>query len=245
MTRLLIPEQLIQETTFYLSGALPCPYLAGQMERKLFARMGEEKQTAAALNSLLTQAGFRRSHDVVYRPACPACQACVPVRVPVATFLPRRAQRRSAHRCRDWTVQWLPPVAESAHYALFQRYQQARHAESDMVLMDEAAYRTMLQEGSASLQLLALHDPAGALRGILLADRLADGFSAIYSFYDPADPRLSLGTVLVLRLLAEAAAAGLSYVYLGYWIAASRKMAYKANFCPQERLTAAGWCAVA
>ncbi len=245
MTRPLIPDQLIQETTFYLSGALPCPYLAGQMERKLFARMGEDKIAAVALNSLLTQTGFRRSHDVIYRPACPACSACVPVRIPVGGFVPDRTQRRLVRRCRDWTTQWEPPDADNTHYALFHRYQCARHAESDMVQMDAAAYRSMLLDGSASLQLLTLRDPVGALRGVLLADRLADGFSAIYSFYDPDAVGLSLGTLLVLRLIAEAAAAGLPHVYLGYWIAASRKMAYKANFRPQEHLTAAGWCAVA
>lgn len=238
---MLIPDAIVQATTFYLSGLLPCPYLAGQMERKLFAKLGDDAADAGALNGMLTQAGFRRSHDVVYRPACPACRACVPVRVPVGQFTPSRSQRRCLRRNQDFNDHFAPPQPSAEHFALFQRYQAARHAESDMVAMPEAAFQAMVTEGSATLQLLTLRDDAEALQGVLLADRLPDGFSAVYSFYNPDDLTRGLGTLLVLRLIAAARAQGLPYVYLGYWIAASPKMAYKALFQPQEKLTEQGW----
>lgn len=226
MSGSLLPEAIVQATTFYLSGLLPCPYLAGQMERKLFAKLDDTAGAAGVLNGLLTQAGFRRSHDIVYRPACPACQACVPVRVPVARFAPSRSQRRCLRRNGEYRVTLEAPKPTAAHYALFQRYQAARHATSDMVAMPEAAFQAMVQEGSATLQLLTLRDTAGQVQGVLLADRLADGFSAVYSFYNPDDLTRGLGTFLVLQLIEAARAQGLPYVYLGYWIAASPKMAY-------------------
>jgi len=236
-----VPESIIAQTTFYLSGALPCPYLSGQVERKLFTHLDGDKAANAALNGLLTQAGFRRSHDVVYRPACPACQACIPVRVPVARFVPTRTQRRCERRNLSlrMTVEASVPTAEQ--FAVFQTYQQSRHAESDMAQMTEAAYRDMVSEGSSALQFLMLRDADHVLQGVLLTDRLPDGFSAIYSFFNPENPALGLGTFLVLQLIAAARAENLPYVYLGYWIEQSGKMAYKANFQPQERLTAQGW----
>lgn len=241
MSGLQLPEAIVQATTFYLSGLLPCPYVAGQMERKLFAKLGDDMTEAGALNGLLTQAGFRRSHDIVYRPACPACQACVPVRVPVARFAPSRSQRRCLRRNKDFTVTLEPPAVTAEHYALFQRYQAVRHAASDMVTMSEAAFQAMMTEGNATLQLLTLRAATGSLQGVLMTDRLPDGFSAVYSFYNPDDLTRGLGTFLVLQLIEAARVEGLPYVYLGYWIAASPKMAYKALFQPQEKLTEQGW----
>ncbi len=238
---MLIPDSIVQATAFYLSGLLPCPYLAGQVERKLFTRLHGDATEDGALNGLLTQAGFRRSHDVVYRPACPACQACVPVRVPVARFAPSRSQRRAHRRNQDLTATLEVPEPIAEHYVLFQRYQAARHAESDMVTMSEVAFRAMVSEGGATLQFLTLRNAAGDLQGVLLADRLPDGFSAVYSFYNPDDLTRGLGTFLVLQLIAAAQSLGLPHVYLGYWIAASPKMAYKALFQPQERLMESGW----
>lgn len=236
-----VPESLIAQTTFYLSGSLPCPYLAGQVERKLFTHLDGDKVANAALNGLLTQAGFRRSHDVVYRPACPTCHACIPARVPVVRFVPTRTQRRCWQRNQSLRVTLEEPVPTAEQFALFQIYQQSRHAESDMAQMTEAAYRDMVREGSSALQFLMVRDADHVLQGVLLTDRLPDGFSAIYSFFNPANPALGLGTLLVLQLIAAARAENLPYVYLGYWIAQSDKMAYKANFQPQERLAEQGW----
>lgn len=232
----------LQDTPFYLSGSLPCPYLPGRIERKLFTRMTGDSALDAARNAALTKRGFRRSHDVIYRPACPGCQACVPVRVVVDRFCPDRTQRRIARRSADLIGVLEPPFPTAEYYDLFHAYQCTRHDDSDMAQMDEAAFHAMLREGNATLQVLSLRDPQhNTLQGVMLADRVPDGFSAIYSFYHAVPANRSLGTVLVLRLIAMAAELGLPYVYLGYWIAASRKMAYKNRFLPQEHLGAGGW----
>jgi leucyl-tRNA---protein transferase len=241
---MIAPELLhrLQGLEFYLSSILPCPYLPERQERKLFARLADSTAAAVADNSLLTQNGFRRSHAVMYRPACPACRACVPVRVPVTGFQPSRTQRRLAQRTAVWAASMVPAVPNAEQFQLFQRYQQARHGASDMAQMDFASYQTMLTEGNAALRLLTLRTPQDdALQGVMLVDHLTDGLSAIYSFYAPESAAYSLGTVMILRLLAAAAAAQLPYVYLGYWVAGSRTMAYKNQFRPQQHLTAAGW----
>lgn len=235
---------LLEQTPFYYSAEQPCPYLPARTERKLFTRLPDDPGQAVALNGVLTQAGFRRSHDVVYRPACAACQACVPVRVVVRNFTPSRSQARAWRRNQE--LRFAPETAlTDEYYDLFRRYQAARHDDSDMGQMSAAEFAGMVTDGSAALELLALRDAAGRLQGALLADALPDGFSAIYSFYEPEPAQRGLGTLLVLRLIELAQQRGLPYVYLGYWIAASRKMRYKALFQAQERLTEAGWQAAA
>lgn len=233
-------DSLLETASFYFSAEQPCPYVPERTERKLFTRLPEEPAPAVALNAALTQRGFRRSHDVVYRPACAACQACVPVRVVVRDFTPSRSQARAWHR--NQALRFAPePALTDEYYDLFRRYQAARHEDSDMGQMSATEFASMVTDGSAALELLALRDAAGRLQGALLADALPDGFSAIYSFYEPEPAQCGLGTTLVLQLIALAAQRRLPYVYLGYWIAESRKMRYKALFQPQERLTAAGW----
>lgn len=226
---------------FYLSGPMPCPYLHGQIERKLFTRLTGDTGTDAEVNSGLTRGGFRRSHDIVYRPACAQCQACVPVRVVTDVFAPDRTQRKIAARNRDLTLEIGPPQPAVELYDLFRRYQKVRHADSDMARMSFSDFAAMLGEGAGQMRLFQLRDPQNVLRGVMLADRVADGFSAVYSFFDPVEPRRSLGTVLVLRLIEQAQAEALPYVYLGYWIRESRKMAYKASFRPVQALGPQGW----
>lgn len=235
---------LLEHAAFYYSAEQPCPYLPARTERKLFTRLPDDPRQATTLNGALTQAGFRRSHDVVYRPACVACQACVPTRVVVREFTPSRSQARSWRR--NQALRFLPETElTDEYYDLFRRYQLARHEASDMVQMSATEFADMVTDGSAALELLALRDTSGRLQGALLADALPDGFSAIYSFYEPEPAHRGLGTLLVLRLIDLAAQRDLPYVYLGYWIAESRKMRYKALFQPQEQMTATGWQAVA
>lgn len=231
---------LLEHTPFYYSAEQPCPYLPAHTERKLFTRLPDDPAQAVVLNGALTSAGFRRSHDVVYRPACAACQACVPVRVIVRDFAPSRSQARAWRRNQALRFASEATLTDE-FYDLFRRYQAARHDDSDMVQMTATEFTSMVTDGSAALELLALRDAAGRLQGVLLADALPDGFSAIYSFYEPEPAQRGLGTFLVLQLIALARQRALPYVYLGYWIAASRKMRYKALFQPQERLTATGW----
>ncbi|NBC95579.1 MAG: arginyltransferase [Deinococcus-Thermus bacterium] len=229
---------------FYRSGPMPCPYIAGRIERKLFTRM--TGPDGASLNSILSQAGFRRSHDVVYRPVCPGCNACVPVRIPVERFRPNRTQRRLIKANADLSLAERPPKATAEQYALFGRYQHHRHGDSDMARMSRVDYAAMIEDGAAGAVVYEFR-PTGAdgrpgpLAAAMLADRLDDGLSAVYSFFDPALDRRSPGTFMILAMVEEARRLGLPHVYLGYWIAESRKMAYKARFRPLEALVDGTW----
>ena len=224
---------------FFRSGPMPCPYLAGRIERKLFTRLtGPDSE---ALNSTLSQAGFRRSHDIIYRPVCPGCQACVPVRIPVARFEPGRSMRRTLKANADLVMTERPARATHEQYELFMRYQRSRHGESDMARMSQSDYAAMIEEGSVASSLLEFRTPDGNMAAAMVSDCLADGFSAVYSFFEPELTNRSLGTFMVLALVERAAALGLPHVYLGYWIENSPKMSYKSRFRPLETLTRDGW----
>jgi arginine-tRNA-protein transferase len=217
----------------------PCPYIPGQIERKLFTRL--EGGGTAELNATLTRAGFRRSHDIVYRPACPACQACIPVRIPSKQFEANRTQKRILKRNADLTLTEQPAIANEEQFRLFARYQQGRHAEGDMARMSFLDFRAMIQDGSADSRLLELRDADGSLLGAMLIDMLSDGLSAVYSFFDPSAHRRSLGTFIVLAAIEMLRTRDQAFLYLGYWIARSRKMAYKSHFRPLQALGPAGW----
>ncbi len=217
----------------------PCPYIPGQVERKLFTRL--EGSGSSELNETLTRAGFRRSHDIVYRPVCPACQACVPVRIPTDQFAPDRTQKRIIKRNSDLSIAERPAIATDEQYRLFTAYQQGRHADGDMARMSFLDFRAMIQDGSAESRVLELRDSRENLLGAMLVDTLSDGLSAVYSFFDPAAHRRSLGTFAVLATVNLLKLRQLPFLYLGYWIARSRKMSYKSRFRPLQMLGAAGW----
>lgn len=227
---------------FFRSGPMPCPYLPGRVERKLFTRLSGLQ--AADVNSTLSRAGFRRSHDIVYRPVCPGCDACIPVRIPVEQFEPDRSMRRTRRRNADLTVAAVPARATLEHYRVFALYQSTRHGDSDMSRMQFPEFSAMIDEGRVDTCLFEVRDRNGRLWAVVLADRLEDGYSAVYSFFDPSEPRRSLGTFLILQLVEEARAEHMPYVYLGYWIGDSRKMSYKARFRPLESLGRDGWAPV-
>lgn len=229
----------LQNARFYYSAPSPCPYLTGRMERRIFADLGGA--AAAAHYDLLSEAGFRRSLGFAYRPACPGCNACVPVRIPVASFAPSKAWRRVLARNADLVSQCRPARATIEQFDLFAKYQQGRHGDGEMAQMDFADYRTMVEIGAHGSLIIEFRDSDGILIAASLVDRLSRGFSAVYSFFDPAQPERSLGSYAILWMVEEARRHGLAHVYLGYWIAASRKMAYKARFRPLEALTRDGW----
>ncbi len=228
-------------TSFYLSRPAPCPYLPGKVEQKIFACLSGEKNGDALLNSALTQNGFRRSQKTVYRPACPSCMACVPVRIALKNFKPGQSLRRIARRNAALESRIWPWEKAAGLFELFANYQQARHAGSDMARMSEEDFLAMMQDGGGNAFLLCLHDASGAPRAAMLADRLDHGFSAVYSFFDPVFAQQSPGTELILRLAAQAQDERLDYLYLGYWIRDCRKMAYKTRFPALERLGPQGW----
>jgi len=227
---------------FYRSSPAPCPYLPGRVERKLFARLGGGPE-AVVLNSNLSHAGFRRSHDIIYRPACPACSACIPVRVPVKTFKASGTLGRIMRRAESLRLQEAGPEATREQYELFMTYETRRHFDSDMANMTFEDYSAMIREGQAQTSLLELRNEAGGLMGMMLADKLQDGYSAVYSFFSTVDEHVkySLGTLLILHLIEVARSQGLHYVYLGYWVEGSRKMDYKSRFRPYELLGPNGW----
>jgi len=237
----IIPPGLSRLLQFYLSGPLPCPYLPDQVERKLFTRLTDDVSLNVEINSMLTRAGFRRSHDIAYRPACPNCNACTPVRVPVRLFNPSHNLKRIAARNQDLTLEISSAEPTDELYDLFMSYQKGRHADSDMVLMSRDDFADMLQEGAAETLLYCLRDPFRKLVGCIMADPVVDGVSAVYSFYDPSESKRSLGTQLILNLISEMQQERQPYVYLGYWVAASRKMAYKIRFQPLQALGPQGW----
>lgn len=224
---------------FFRSGPTPCPYLPGRIERKLFTRLSD--RDLDKLSDQLCGSGFRRSHDIVYRPVCPGCSACVPVRIPVRDFVWSRSMRRIVARNADLDVFESKAAATAEQFAVFARYQASRHSDSDMSRMNANDFGAMIEEGAATARLFSLRDAGGELLGAILADRLKHGFSAVYSFFAPGHERRSLGTQMILDLIRLAQAEGRSYVYLGYWIAGSPKMDYKMRFRPLERLTATGW----
>lgn len=224
---------------FYRTGPMPCPYLAGKVERNLFTEL--RGPSSQPLHDRLASAGFRRSHYIVYRPACQGCNACIPVRVIAAGFRPRSSQRRVQRLNVDLSAHVTQPKATPEQYALFALYQRARHAGGEMAAMSFNDYRAMVEDSSVDTFMVEFRDPPGTLVAACLADRLGDGLSAIYSFYDPGDSRRSLGTMTVLWLIARAAAERLPYVYLGYWVEQSPKMAYKTQFQPLEALGPTGW----
>jgi len=238
----IIPPGITHDLQFYLSGPLPCPYLPAQVERKLFTRLGTENVSAnTQTNAALCRVGFRRSHDVVYRPACNACNACIPVRIPVNLFIPSRSLRRLAKQNRDLLWERADPSPSSELFKLFTAYQAARHSDSDMARMREDDFASMLQEGRVDTQLYLLRGEQSTLMGCIITDAVGDGFSAVYSFFAPHEARRSLGSYLVLSLIGEAQRQRLPFIYLGYWVAESRKMSYKARFGPLQFLGPNGW----
>ncbi|MCX7368805.1 MAG: arginyltransferase, partial [Alphaproteobacteria bacterium] len=208
-------------------------------ERKIVTELSGTE--AEALHERLSRAGFRRSHNIAYAPVCPGCQACVPIRVVSEEFTPDRTQRRILRANADLTISEMPARATAEQFTLFQRYQKNRHADGDMAAMGYYDYRAMIEDTPISTGILEFRDARDRLVGACLTDWLADGLSAVYSFFDTDEDKRSLGTFAVLWLIGRARSLGLPYVYLGYWVPESRKMAYKARFRPSEILMSGAW----
>jgi len=225
---------------FFTTAPMPCPYLEGRLERKIVTDLAGAD--ADMVHDALSRAGFRRSHTIAYAPACPGCQACLPVRILADTFTPNRTLKRIWKANADLHVDLVPPVATAEQYQLFSRYQQRRHSDSDMALMGFFDYRSMVEDSPIETAVAEVRDSHDALVGACLLDRMVDGLSAVYSFFDADAPaRRSLGTFIVLWLIDQVRAENLSHVYLGYWIENSSKMAYKKRFQPLEAFGPQGW----
>ena len=218
---------------------MPCPYLPGRIERQVYAELSEP--TSREVFRRLSAAGFRRSHHIAYRPACPACTACVPVRLPVNRFEWTRSWRRVRNANASLTAVDTGLDIDDAQFQLFRRYVRSRHEDGDMALMSLRDYASMVLTSSVDTTIFEFRDAAGECVAACLVDTLGDGLSAVYSFFDPDLKRKSPGSYMILWLIEEAKRRGLDYVYLGFWIADSPKMSYKNRFRPLEGFGPDGW----
>lgn len=227
-----------------MTSVAPCPYLPGKTERKVFANLPFSE--GVHVNDELTQAGFRRSQNIAYRPACEACDACISVRLVASEFTFSRSQRRILKRNDDLSRDLVEAEATMEQFDLLRRYLNHRHPEGGMASMGWLDYVAMVEDTAVRTHLIEYRLPSldggpGTLVGVSLTDLLTDGLSMVYSFYDPAFEARSPGRFAILDHVRQAAAVSLPYVYLGYWVRGSRKMDYKTDFRPMEQLTRLGW----
>ena len=227
-------------TQFYVTAPQPCPYLDGRMERKLFTAL--QGDNAGELNDSLSGQGFRRSQNVLYRPSCADCAACLSARIDVSAFTPSRSQKRIIKRARHLERRASSPWATEDQYELFRRYLDSRHADGGMADMDVFEFAAMIEETPIRSRVVEYTDPdTSELIGVCLTDVLGDGVSMVYSFFTPDRPRDGLGNYIILDHIEIARAAGLPYVYLGYWVPGSQKMSYKAKFSGLEVYLGGTW----
>lgn len=224
--------------SFYATQPAPCPYLTGRTEQRIVTPFSASDDPAVF--DSLNQAGFRRSHGFLYRPACPGCQACIPVRVPADRFSWTRRFRKVMRKNDDLVAAWRPAVATDEQYRLFRRYLEARHDDGGMARMSRGEYGELVERATVDTFVVEFRR-GRTLVAVALSDRLASGLSGVYKFFEPDLASRSPGSFVILWHIAEARRLDLPFVYLGYWIEGSRKMEYKAQFQPMEQLTASGW----
>lgn len=233
------PNELpLQKLQFYVTTEYPCGYLPGKSARSLAVIPAHLIDSKAY--SELVRMGFRRSGFYTYRPHCDHCRACVPVRLCAETFTPSRSQKRAEKQHRNLEALIKPLEFSEEHYALYASYQKDRHAGGGMDADNADQYRSFLMQSQVDSALVEFREN-GILRMVSVVDRLADGLSAVYAFYDTSVAHASYGTYNVIWLNQWCKELGLPYLYLGYWIAESQKMAYKSKFWPMQWLTDEGW----
>lgn len=213
--------------------------MPGRSESVVATELGGENAKALYHDGI--RAGFRRSHNFMYRPACPGCDACRPVRVVAGAFTPSRSMERVWRSNRGVIARTSAPKASTEQYGLFARYQAERHPGGGMDRMSYIEYRAMVEESPVDTIATEFRAADGGLIAVMLADVLPDALSAVYSFYDPDRGKLGLGSYMILWLIAEAKRRRLDHVYLGYWISGCPKMDYKSRFRPLEAFGPQGW----
>ncbi|MGB0843158.1 MAG: arginyltransferase [Alphaproteobacteria bacterium] len=223
---------------FAVTPAAPCPYLPDLQERKLVTAVSNAHMSA------LNHAGFRRSHNLAYRPACAGCNRCKALRVLCADFKPTTSQKRLLKKNTGLERRFGRAVASAEHFALFEDYVVTRHGDGEMAQMTMSDFRAMLEETPVSTMLVEWRDTVhnkGRLVAACLVDITVDGLSMVYSYFHPAYEIKGLGTYMILDLIKFSNEKNLPYVYLGYWVKGSPKMDYKVKFQPQEVYDTHGW----
>jgi len=238
-----------QSPQFFLTAPSPCPYIDGQFERKVFTHLVGDK--APEMNDLLTQGGFRRSQNIAYRPACETCRSCVSVRILASEFTCTRNMRRVMQQNADLIGVMHDAEPSTEQYSLFRSYLDTRHKRGGMSEMTVLDYAMMVEDTHVDTKVIEYRRRGpdtfitgkgeGKLLAVALSDRMSDGLSMVYSYFDPELEDRSLGTYMILDHIQRARAEGLPHVYLGYWVNGSRKMNYKVRFTPQEHLGPRGW----
>ena len=230
---------------FYVTTPSPCPYLPGRTERKVFTELSGPN--AVELNDALGRIGFRRSQGVAYRPSCVDCSACIAVRVLAHEFVPNASQKKLLKRHDALEISACRPWSTDEQFTLLRAYLASRHPQGGMVEMDELDYADMVEHSPVDSYVIEYREPAvdgrpGKLVGACLTDRQHDGLSMIYSFFDTESAtRPGLGNFIIMDHIRRASEAGLPHVYLGYWVAGSKRMEYKVRYRPMERLGPGGW----
>ena len=224
------------------TGLRPCPYIHDRPSQ--FDFVDPRLTPTAELYEALLQQGFRRGGEHLYRTACPGCQACQSLRIPVAEFQPRRRHRRCLRRNQDVRLVSVGDRFDPAHFALYSRYVSARHPGGGMDEADPDLYWQYLMAHWCPTEFLEMRI-GDRLLGVAVTDDTGASLSAVYTFYDPEETARSLGTLAILLQIAEARRRGREWLYLGYWIEGLPQMDYKAGFRPHERLGSTGWERVA
>jgi arginine-tRNA-protein transferase len=238
----ILPPGLNRSLRFYMTSPSPCPYIPGKRERKAFTNLAISE--ADSVHNTLSQSGFRRSQTIAYRPACPRCNACRSVRVDAARFTPSRSDRRTLARNAGIVRTPVEAIATREQYGLLKSYVKTRHLNGGMSDMSYRDFSTMVGGSPVQSLMFEYRDgdgPNARLIGVSITDLLRDGFSMVYTFFNPDMPARSLGHYMILDHIQHAQELGLPHVYLGYWIKGSAKMDYKRRYSPLEVLDGDAW----
>lgn len=223
----------------FLGESHPCPYLPEREAR--MAILPPDYPLSSRFYAALVRSGFRRSGELVYRTYCDGCTRCIPVRIPVNRFQLNRSQRRTLRLNEILTVQQVPAKFSEEHYRLYLEYQSRRHPGGDMAQSSSEEFIRFLGNNRFEGTVFFEFRRAGLLVAVSVVDLLDDGFSAVYTFYDPEQQARGLGTYAILWQIEEVRRRGGESLYLGFWIQESTKMAYKSQFKPYEILSQEGW----